>query len=60
MLAAGNEPDFGTISVSTSQKIRTMRTYWRQWNDLLRSAGRHIQRMQKALTQMNLQLGLSN
>src|ERR1700686_1424339 len=38
------------------QEIRTMRTYWRQRNDLIRSAGRHIQRMQKALTQMNIQL----
>jgi transposase len=34
------------------QEIRTMRTYWRQRNDLVRSAGRHILRMQKALTQM--------
>jgi DNA-binding protein YbaB len=33
-----------------------MRTYWRQRNDLVHSAGRHIQRMQKALTQMNIQL----
>src|SRR6516225_1892463 len=38
------------------QEIRTLRTYWRQRNDLIRSAGRHIQRMQKALTQMNIQL----
>jgi transposase len=38
------------------QQIRTMRTYWRQRNDLVRAAGRHIQRIQKALTQMNLQL----
>jgi transposase len=38
------------------QEIRTMRTYWRQRNDLVQSAGRHILRMQKALTQMNLQL----
>jgi DNA-binding protein YbaB len=38
------------------QEIRTMRTYWRQRNDLIRSAARHIQRMQKALTQMNIQL----
>ncbi len=29
---------------------------WRQRNDLVQSAGRHIQRMQKALTQMNIQL----
>jgi transposase len=33
-----------------------MRTYWRQRNDLVRAAGRHIQRIQKALTQMNVQL----
>ena len=33
-----------------------MRTYWRQRNDLVQSAARHIQRMQKALTQMNIQL----
>src|ERR1700740_2852932 len=38
------------------QEIRTMRTYWRQRNDLVQSAGRHVQRMQKALTQMNIQL----
>jgi hypothetical protein len=33
-----------------------MRTYWRQRNDLVQSAGRHILRIQKALTQMNIQL----
>lgn len=33
-----------------------MRTYWRQRNDLVQGAGRHVQRMQKALTQMNIQL----
>jgi transposase len=43
-------------SFRPSQEIRTMRTYWRQRNDLVRAAARHIQRMQKALTQMNLQL----
>jgi transposase len=43
-------------SFRPSQEIRTMRTYWRQRNDLVQSAGRHILRMQKALTQMNLQL----
>jgi transposase len=37
-------------SFRPSQEIRTMRTYWRQRNDLVRAAGRHIQRMQKALT----------
>jgi len=38
------------------QEIRTMRTYWRQRNDLVQSAARQIQRIQKALTQMNLRL----
>lgn len=38
------------------QEIRMMRTYWRQRNDLIQNAGRHIQRMQKVLTQMNIQL----
>ncbi len=43
-------------SFRPSQKIRTMRTYWRQRNDLVQSASRHILRVQKALTQMNVQL----
>src|ERR1700739_1872228 len=43
-------------SFRPSQEIRTLRTYWRQRQDLVRSIGRHIQRMQKALTQMNIQL----
>jgi len=43
-------------SFRPSREIRTMRTYWRPRNDLVRAAGRHIQRMQKALTQMNIQL----
>ncbi len=43
-------------SFRPTQEIRTMRTYWRQRNDLVQSAGRHIQRMQKVLTQMNIQL----
>jgi hypothetical protein len=43
-------------SFRPAQQIRVMRTLWRQRNDLVQSAGRHIQRIQKALTQMNLQL----
>ena len=43
-------------SFQPPQEIRTMWTYWRQRNDLVHSAGRHIQRIQKALTQMNSQL----
>src|SRR6202158_524579 len=43
-------------SFRPSQEVRTMRTYWRQRHDLVRAAGRHIQRIQKAMTQMNIQL----
>src|SRR6202040_1270016 len=43
-------------SFRLSQEIRTMRTYWRQRNDLVQSAGRHIQRMQKTWTPMNIQV----
>ena len=43
-------------SFRPSLEIRMLRTYWRQRQDLVQSAGRHIQRMQKALTQMNIQL----
>src|SRR6266704_2898977 len=43
-------------SFRPSPEIRVMRTHWRQRNDLVQSAGRHIQRMQKALTQMNKQM----
>ena len=43
-------------SFRPSQEIRSMRSYWRQRQDLVQSAVRHIQRMQKALTQMNIQL----
>ena len=43
-------------SFRPSQEIRTMRTYWRQRNDLIRTAVSHIQRIQKVLTQMNIQL----
>jgi hypothetical protein len=43
-------------SFRPSQEIRILRTYWRQRQDLVRSTGRHVQRMQKALTQMNIQL----
>jgi transposase len=43
-------------SFRPSQEIRTMRTYWRQRNDLIRAAVSHIQRIQKALMQMNIQL----
>src|SRR5262252_2707043 len=43
-------------SFRPAQEIRRLRTYWRQRNDLVQSASRHIQRMQKTLTQMNVQL----
>ena len=50
------ETKLHTHSFRPPQEIRTMRTYWRQRNDLVRAAGAHIQRMQKVLTQMNIQL----
>lgn len=37
-------------------QIAAMRTYWRQRRELVQCASREIQHMQKALTQMNLQL----
>ncbi len=43
-------------SFRPTAEIRHMRTYWRQRNDLVGSVARHIQRMQKVLTQMNVQL----
>ena len=43
-------------SFRPSQQIRTLRTYWRQRQDLVRSAGRHILRIQKALTQMQCEV----
>jgi len=43
-------------SFRPAQEVRMMRTYWRQRNDLVRSAARHIHRIQKTLTQMNVQL----
>ena len=38
------------------EQICVLRSLWRQRGMLLRSQGRHVQHMQKALTQMNLQL----
>lgn len=43
-------------SFQPPSEIRVMRTYWRQRAEHVRSAATCIQRMQKALTQMNLQL----
>lgn len=43
-------------SFRPAQEIRMLRTYWRQRNDLVQDAARYIQRMQKVLTQMNVQL----
>ena len=44
-------------SFRPTQEIRVMRTYWRQRNDLVQSASRHILRMQKALTQNESAVG---
>lgn len=49
---------FGLLSGSfrPEAKICILRSYMRQREMLIRNAGRHIQQMQKALTQMNLKL----
>ena len=43
-------------SFHPAAEIRTTRTYWRQRGDHVRAISTCIQRMQKALTQMNIQL----
>jgi len=43
-------------SFRPTSEIRVLRTYWRQRAEHVRGMGTCIQRMQKALTQMNLQL----
>ncbi|MGH9159181.1 MAG: IS110 family transposase [Vicinamibacteraceae bacterium] len=43
-------------SFHPSAEIRVVRTYWRQRGDHVRALSTCIQRMQKALTQMNIQL----
>src|SRR5229473_1619969 len=43
-------------SFQPSAEIRVMRTYWRQRGEHVRGASTCVQRMQKALTQMNVQL----
>lgn len=43
-------------SFRPKDEICVLRSYIRHRDNLIRSAGTHIQRMQKALTQMNLQL----
>ena len=40
-----------------AEQICVLRALWRQRGMLLRSQGRHVQHMQKALSQMNLQIG---
>ena len=43
-------------SFQPAAEIRVLRTYWRQRGEHVRGAATCIQRMQKALTQMNVQL----
>jgi hypothetical protein len=43
-------------SFQPSDEVRVLRTYWRQRADQVRAAAICIQRMQKVLTEMNLQL----
>src|ERR1700752_139727 len=50
---------YGLLSNSfhpTAAEIRVLRTYWRQRGDHIQAISMCIQRMQKALTQMNVQL----
>ena len=49
---------FGLLSGSfvPGHDIDALRTYWRQRKNLVQSASREIQHMQKAMTQMNLHL----
>lgn len=37
------------------QEVRMLRTYWRQHNDRVQRVPRHMHRMQKTLTQRNVQ-----
>ena len=43
-------------SFQPSNRVRVLRTYWRQRTEQVRAASMCIQRMQKAMTEMNLQL----
>lgn len=43
-------------SFRPTSEIRVLRTYWRQRAEHIQTAGECVQRMQKSLTQMNLQL----
>lgn len=43
-------------SFRPTSEIRVLRTYWRQRSEQVHTAAECVQRMQKALTQMNLQL----
>lgn len=49
---------FGLLSGSfrPENSICVLRSYWRHRDNLIRYAGSHIQHMQKALTEMNIQL----
>jgi transposase len=50
---------FGLLnnSYQPTNEIRIARTRWRQRGNLVAEAGSAIQRMQKVLTEMNIQLG---
>jgi transposase len=43
-------------SFRPTSEIRVLRTFWRQRGEHVQTAGASVQRMQKSLTQMNLQL----
>ena len=49
---------YGLLSAAfrPTEQVCVLRSLWRQRGMLLRGRGRHVQHMQKALTQMNIQL----
>ena len=49
---------YGLLSAAfrPTEQVCVLRSLWRQRGMLLRGQGRHVQHMQKALTQMNIQL----
>jgi transposase len=49
-------PGLLSAAFRPTEQVCVLRALWRQRGTLLRSQGRHVQHMQKALTQMNIQL----
>src|SRR5260370_38146106 len=56
MAVKASHPWPANNSFQPSAEIRVVRTYWRQRGEHVRAASTCIQRIQKVLTQMNVQL----